>query len=188
MQNVGCEVITSWECYQEYTIVSKDSLSPISSIFYGNRLYWTVCILVTYRRHSWADNEHIPYILSKTIKIRSLVGCYDGLCHTIAFSQFCTGFIVGLCDYADPFGRSGNEVSRLESVCLLREQPGAVRGSGWKTDAKSGQWSPDQASKRYTTTSSMRQQTGKVTAQLKLETLNDNPYNNLLTRWRISFF
>ena len=39
MQNVGCEVITSWECYQEYTIVSKDSLSPISSIFYGNRLY-----------------------------------------------------------------------------------------------------------------------------------------------------
>ncbi|MBQ9548363.1 MAG: hypothetical protein IJV01_04295, partial [Bacteroidales bacterium] len=47
---------------------------------------------------------------------------------------------------------------------------------GWKTDAKSGRWSPDSASKRYKTTSSMRQQEGKVTAQLKLKTLNDNPY------------
>ena len=31
----------------------------------------------------------------------------------------------------------------------------------------------------------MRQQTGKVTAQLKLKTLNDNPYIMRLTKMRI---
>ena len=32
----------------------------------------------------------------------------------------------------------------------------------------------------------MRQQTGKVTAQLKLKTLNDNPYANGIHRFWIS--